>query len=59
MIRFLMGSALLFVGTMVMASAAVTVVGLPVGMFVFAAGMQMLVAPRPDRDRGTSAPEAG
>jgi predicted Co/Zn/Cd cation transporter (cation efflux family) len=51
MMRFLMGSALLFVGTMVMASAAVTVVGLPVGMFVFAAGLQLLMAP--SRPRST------
>jgi hypothetical protein len=49
MLRFLIGSSLLFVGTMIMASAAITVVGLPVGMFFFAAGLEMLVAPKAPR----------
>jgi hypothetical protein len=49
MVRFLIGSSLLFIGMMVMASAAVTLVGLPVGMFLLAAGLQMLVAPRAPR----------
>jgi hypothetical protein len=43
MIRFLIGSSLLFLGTTVMASGAITLIGLPVGMFVFAAGMELLV----------------
>jgi hypothetical protein len=59
MLRFLIGSSLLFVGTMVIASAAITVVGLPIGMFLLAAGMQMLVGPRSDRDPGRSAGRAG
>jgi hypothetical protein len=46
MVRFLIGSSLLFIGTMVMASAAITVVGLPIGLIVLAGGLQMLTEPR-------------
>jgi hypothetical protein len=49
MVRFLVGSTLLFVGTMVMLTGAITVVGLPIGLIVFAAGLEMLVAPSSPR----------
>jgi hypothetical protein len=54
MVRFLIGSSLLFIGTMVMASAAVTVVGLPIGLILLAAGLQMLTEPRGRSGRARS-----
>jgi hypothetical protein len=48
MFRFLIGSSLLFVGTMVMAAGAITLIGLPVGIFMLGAGLQLLVG----EDRG-------
>lgn len=44
--RFLVGSALLFIGWMVILSAAITVVGLPVGLAVLALGLDLLISPR-------------
>ncbi|MGH2710898.1 MAG: hypothetical protein ACRDH9_06825 [Actinomycetota bacterium] len=52
MIRFLVGSTLLFIGVNVIASAAITVVGLPIGLAVFGAGLQLMVG---RRDRPTPA----
>lgn len=50
--RFLLGSAVLFVGWMITLSGAVTVVGLPVGLAVSAVGLDLMLGPRskrPDR----------
>jgi hypothetical protein len=61
--RFLVGSALLFAGWMVVLSAAVTVVGLPIGVMVVAAALELLFGPssrrgrRPGPPRGIQAPE--
>jgi hypothetical protein len=44
--RFLIGSALVFVGWMLMLSAVVTVVGLPIGLAVLALGLDLVVSPR-------------
>jgi hypothetical protein len=57
MIRFLVGSTLLLVGCMIVASAAITVVGLPLGLAVLGAGLELLVGPRhsgPTTSRGES-----
>jgi hypothetical protein len=43
--RFLVGSALLWVGGMLVLTAAVTVVGLPIGLIVVGAGLQLMLAP--------------
>jgi hypothetical protein len=44
-VRFLIGSALLLAGWMIVPLAAVTVVGLPIGLIVLGAGLQLMVAP--------------
>jgi hypothetical protein len=49
--RFLIGSSLLFLGSMVMLTAAVTVVGLPLGLILFAAGLELLVGGGRSRSR--------
>lgn len=46
MSRFLIGSALLMTGWVIAASAVITVVGLPLGIAVFGAGLELLVGPR-------------
>ena len=46
MIRFLIGSTLLMIGSMILASAAITVIGLPLGLGVLGAGLELLVGPR-------------
>ena len=46
MSRFLIGSTLLMIGCMIVASAAITVVGLPLGLAVLGAGLELLVGPR-------------
>lgn len=46
MIRFLVGSTLLFIGVNLIASAAITVVGLPIGLAAFAAGLELMVGRR-------------
>ncbi len=43
--RFLMGSALLVVAWFVMLLGAITIVGLPIGLIIFAVAMQVLLAP--------------
>lgn len=43
--RFLIGSFLVFAGWMVIPLAAVTVVGLPIGLILLGAGLQLMVAP--------------
>jgi hypothetical protein len=43
--RFLIGSSLVFAGMMLVLSAAVTIVGLPLGLIVLGAGLQMMFAP--------------
>jgi hypothetical protein len=55
--RFLIGSSLVFVGWMLMLSAAITVVGLPIGLAVLAAGLELMLAPR--SGRGTGKPGEG
>ena len=47
--RFLIGASLLFVGMMLVPLAAVTIVGLPFGLIVLGAGLQLMVAPRNSR----------
>jgi hypothetical protein len=48
--RFLIGSALLFAAWMLILSAAVTVVGLPLGVMVLAAGLELMLGrQRPKR----------
>lgn len=42
-VRFLIGSSLLMTGGVLIASAAITVVGLPLGLVVFAFGWELLV----------------
>ena len=44
--RFLVGSSLLFIGAMVGLSAAITVVGLPIGLAMVAYGLELMVGPR-------------
>lgn len=46
MSRFLIGSALLMMGWVLAASAVITVVGLPLGVVVFGAGLELMVGPR-------------
>lgn len=43
--RFLIGSTLLMVGGMVGLSAAITVVGLPIGVIIAGMGLQLMFAP--------------
>ena len=52
-VRFLVGSSLMFVGWMVGLSAAITVVGLPVGLAVMALGLELLVGSRGGRSGGS------
>jgi hypothetical protein len=51
MIRFLIGSALLFTGSVLVASAVITVVGLPLGLIVLGAGLELMVGPRRSEGR--------
>jgi hypothetical protein len=44
--RFLIGSPLVFTGWMLMLSAAITVVGLPIGLAVLAGGLELMLGPR-------------
>lgn len=44
--RFLIGSSLVFAGWILMLSAVVTIVGLPIGLAVLAAGLELVLAPR-------------
>ncbi|HEV3474526.1 MAG TPA: hypothetical protein VG602_04090 [Actinomycetota bacterium] len=44
-VRFLMGACLFFAGMLIMPLGAVTVVGLPFGLIVLGAGLQLMVAP--------------
>jgi hypothetical protein len=44
-VRFFFGASLLFVGMMLVPLAAVTVVGLPFGLIILGAGLQLMVAP--------------
>jgi hypothetical protein len=46
MSRFLIGSALLMTGCVIVASAVITVVGLPLGLAVLGAGLELMVGPR-------------
>jgi hypothetical protein len=46
MSRFLIGSAMLMMGWVLAASAVITVVGLPLGLVVFGAGLELMVGPR-------------
>lgn len=46
MSRFLIGSALLMTGCVLVASAVITVVGLPLGLVVLGAGLELMVGPR-------------
>jgi hypothetical protein len=43
--RFLIGSTLLMVGGMVALSAAITVVGLPIGLIIVGMGLHLMLAP--------------
>ena len=45
-VRFLVGASLLFVGWMVGLSAAITIIGLPVGLAVFALGFELMTGRR-------------
>lgn len=49
LVRFLLGSSLLFVGGMVGLSAVVTVVGLPIGLIIAGAGLQLMLGPNDGR----------
>jgi hypothetical protein len=49
--RFLIGSTLLMVGGMVGLSAAITVVGLPIGLIIVGMGLQLMFAPSGGRSR--------
>ncbi len=42
-VRFLIGSTLVMVGGMVGLSAAITVIGLPIGVILVGVGLQMMV----------------
>jgi hypothetical protein len=44
--RFLIGSALLFAGFVLVASAVFTVVGLPLGLIVVGAALELMVGQR-------------
>lgn len=57
-VRFLIGSSLVFVGWMVGLSAAITVVGLPIGVALVGAGLQLMLAPGSRPGRGTGRPTA-
>jgi hypothetical protein len=45
-VRFLIGSSLLFIGAMVGLSAAITVVGLPIGLVMVGMGLELMVGSR-------------
>jgi hypothetical protein len=49
MLRFLIGSSLLFVGMMIGLSGAITLIGLPLGLAVAAAGLELLVGSKTNR----------
>ncbi len=44
--RFVLGSSLVMIGGMVGLSAAITVIGLPIGLAMVGFGLQLLIAPR-------------
>jgi hypothetical protein len=49
--RFLIGSTLLMVGGMVALSAAITVVGLPIGLIIVGMGLQLMLGRSGRRSR--------
>jgi hypothetical protein len=49
--RFLIGSFLVMAGGALVLSAVVTVVGLPLGLLVLAAGLDLMLTPRNRRTR--------
>jgi hypothetical protein len=51
-VRFLIGSSLVFTGWMLVLSAAITVVGLPLGLIVVGAGLSLMLAPSNRGSRG-------
>jgi hypothetical protein len=51
--RFLIGSTLLMVGGMVGLSAAITIVGLPIGLIIVGMGLQLMFARSGGRSRQT------
>jgi hypothetical protein len=53
-VRFLIGSALLFVGSMIMLSGAITVVGLPIGLAILAVGLELMLSPGNRSSRRTT-----
>jgi hypothetical protein len=55
-VRFVIGSAMFMAGSMLMLLAAVTVVTLPIGFFMLALGLELMVAPSSPADR--TAPKA-
>jgi hypothetical protein len=50
-VRFVIGSALFMAGSMLMLLAAVTVITLPIGFFMLALGLELMVAPSSPGDR--------
>jgi hypothetical protein len=52
-VRFLIGSSLLMTGGALMLSAPLTVVGLPIGLMVVAAGLELMLGSRNRRSHGT------
>ncbi|HEV8682420.1 MAG TPA: hypothetical protein VGS09_06570 [Actinomycetota bacterium] len=52
-VRFLIGSALFMAGSMLMLLAAVTVFTLPIGFFMLALGLELMVAPGSPAERAT------
>ncbi|MDQ4005119.1 MAG: hypothetical protein M3135_02305 [Actinomycetota bacterium] len=44
--RFVIGSSLVLIGAMIGLSAAITVIGLPIGVAVVGFGLQLLIAPK-------------
>jgi hypothetical protein len=51
--RFLLGTALFTTGVALMLSAAITVIGLPVGLMVFAAALDLMLNPSSRQGRAT------
>ena len=44
--RFLIASTLIFLGTMVGLSGAITLIGLPIGLALVGSGLQLMTRPR-------------
>jgi hypothetical protein len=44
-VRFLVGSSLLFLGAIVGLSGAITLIGLPIGVALVGAGLQVMMRP--------------